>query len=389
MERRWRSERLGALQQSEIRRMTRECTRVGGVNLGQGICDLPTPPEVLEAAARAVREDRSTYSKYEGIDPLREQIAHKVREHNGLDPDPSREVVVTIGATGALASIVQSLLDPGGEVILFEPYYGYHLNTLRVGGLDARFVRLDPPDWRLERGMLEGALTERTRAVLVCTPCNPSGKVFTEEELQIVASFCQEHDLLAITDEIYEYIVYDGRRHRSLAALPGMWDRTATISGFSKTFSITGWRLGYVVAPAHLAEPVGLINDLFYVCAPTPLQHGVAEGMAALDASYYREMSDDYERKRDLFCDALERAGLTPHRPQGAYYVLADVSSLGFGGDDRAAAMHILETAGVASVPGSAFYSGSGGGDLTRFCYAKRWSVLEDAARRIEGLVRG
>lgn len=363
--------------------MTRECVRVDGINLGQGICDLPTPPEILEAASRAVLDDRSVYSKFEGVDPLREQIARKAREFNGLaQVDADRHVVTTIGATGALACTIQALFDPGDEIILFEPYYGYHLNTLRVGGCQASFVTLAPPGWEVTREQLEAARTDATRAVLFSNPTNPSGKVWSRQELETLAEFCQEHDLLAITDEIYEYIVYEGAEHISLASLPGMWERTVTISGFSKTFSITGWRLGLVVAAEHLAGPIGLINDLFYVCAPTPLQYGVAEGMANLDASYYEEMAADYQRKRDAFCAALDAAGLTPHVPAGAYYVLADVSRLGKA-TSKEAAMHILEAVGVASVPGEAFFVSDVGESLTRFCYAKDWAVLEAAIERL------
>jgi aminotransferase len=388
-EKSWRSERVSWLQQSEIRAMTRECQRVGGINLGQGICDLPTPPEVLEPTAQAVLADKSVYSKFEGIDDLREQVARKAREFNGIsEASADGNVVVTIGSTGAWASAVQALFNPGDEIILFEPFYGYHLNTLKVGGCVPKFVGLSAPGWEVRREDLEAACGPRTRALLFSNPTNPSGKVFTRAELEVIAAFCIERDLIAITDEIYEYIVYSGATHTSLASLPGMWERTITMSGYSKTFSITGWRLGTVVAPAHLAEPIGLVNDLFYVCAPTPLQHGVAAGIAALDASYYQEMSADYERKRDHFCGALERAGLTPHVPGGAYYVLADVSGLGEP-TAKAAAMRILEEVGVASVPGSAFFASDAGESLTRFCYAKDWDVLREASERIERLGRG
>lgn len=385
-ETRWRSDRTRHLTQSEIRRMTRECHRVGGINLGQGICDLPTPPQVLEAASDAVLADESVYSSFEGVAALRAQIAAKARGFNGLaEVDPDRHVVTTIGATGALACTLQALLDPGDEIVVFEPYYGYHVNTARVSGCPVRFVTLAPPDWALTEEALEEALGERTRAILFSNPTNPSGKVYSRDELELVAQVCQRHDLLAITDEIYEHIVYDGAAHVSLAALPGMWERTVTISGFSKTFSITGWRLGTVVAAEHLAGPIGLINDLFYVCAPTPLQHGVARGMAALEPSYYEEMAAEYQRKRDAFCASLTAAGLTPFVPDGAYYVLADVRRLGQP-SSKAAAMYILEQVGVASVPGSAFHASEAGESLTRFCYAKEWPVLEDAMARLDGL---
>lgn len=380
-----RSDRVGHLKQSEIRRMTRECTRVGGVNLGQGICDLPTPQEVLQAASQAVLSDLSTYSKYEGVDPLRAALADKALAYNKLSVDPDHEILVTIGATGALTCIVQALMNPGDEVILFEPYYGYHLNTLKVGGVHARFVTLTAPDWTVTREAVEAQITPNTRALLFSNPTNPSGKVWSRQELEIIADVCKDHDLLAITDEIYEYIIYGDAQHISLASLPGMFERTLTISGFSKTFSITGWRLGTVMGPAALVEPVGLINDLFYVCAPTPLQHGVAQGMRALTDGYYAEMARDYEAKRDAFCATLASVGLTPHVPAGAYYVLADVSNLNMA-TSREAAMHILETVGVASVPGSAFHISSAGESLTRFCYAKDWDTLGEAMRRLKGL---
>ncbi|WP_222615422.1 pyridoxal phosphate-dependent aminotransferase [Persicimonas caeni] len=380
-----RSQRVEFLQQSDIRRMTRECNLAGGINLGQGICDLPTPPEVLDEASKAVLADKSVYSKYEGIDELREALADKLHTHNKLDVDPDSDIVVTVGSTGAFASTIQGLFNPGDELMVFEPYYGYHLNTMRVGGVKPNFVTLEPPNWEFSAEKLEAALTPKTRGIVVNTPTNPSGKVFTREEMNTIAWFCQKHDLIAITDEIYEYILYDGREHISLASLPGMYERTVTISGFSKTFSITGWRIGYAVAPPELSEAIGLVNDLFYVCAATPLQHGVARGMARLDPSYYAEMAADYEKKRDMFCAALTEAGLTPYVPAGAYYVLADISPLGCD-TAREGAMKILEEAGVASVPGSAFYQSEAGESLTRFCYAKDWDTLEAAAERLSRL---
>jgi len=347
---------------------------------------LPTPAPVLEATAEAVLSDEvSTYSKFEGVDPIRAAIAEKYGWYNGLEIDPDRHVVTTIGATGAFNCTVQALFDPGDEFIIFEPYYGYHLNTMKVGGITPRFVTLEPPDWRIEREMLDAALTQKTRGIIICTPTNPSGKVLSRGELEVIADFCKENDLLAVTDEIYEFIVYDDAEHLSLATLDGMWERTVTISGFSKTFSITGWRIGSVVAHEDLAGPIGLVNDLLYVCAPTPLQHGVARGMRALQREYYADMAADYQKKRDTFCEALISAGLKPYIPHGAYYVLADITPLGCE-DDEAAAMRILEEVGVASVPGSSFFVSDIGKTLTRFCYAKRWPVLEDACERIARL---
>jgi aminotransferase len=241
---------------------------------------------------------------------------------------------------------------------------------------------LKAPEWTFEPEQLEDALTDKTRAVLINTPANPSGKVFGLNELEVIADFCKAHDLLAITDEIYEYMVFDEHRHISIATLSGMWERTVTISGFSKTFAITGWRLGYAAGPEHLMGPIGLVNDLFYICPPTPLQHGLARGMEILEDRYYEEMSEKYRRNRDLFCEALKVGGFEPSVPQGAYYILADISRLGCE-TSKEGAMMLLEKAGVASIPGDAFFASRGGRNLVRFCVAQPLSIIEEAAERI------
>jgi len=384
MARAWQNRHLADMQQSYIRRMTRECERVGGINLGQGVCDLPTPPEILTATSAAIQADRSMYSSFEGLPELRMQIARKLARHNGIEVDPATELVVTVGSAGAFACTCQALLNPGDEVIVFEPFYGYHVNTLRGLGLVPAFVPLARPDWGLDSERLAAAITPRTRAIIVNTPANPSGKIFSRPELEGIRDLCVSHDLLLLTDEIYEYIVYEDS-HLSPATIPGLRDRTITLSGFSKTFSITGWRLGYACAPRELAERIGLVNDLLYICAPTPLQHGLATGMAQLSEEYYRELARDYRAKRDEFCAVLAEVGLTPHVPAGAYYVLADVACLEQE-NAIAAAMHILETVGVASVPGSSFFNDSAGEGLVRFCYAKDWPVLREACERLRQL---
>ena len=376
--------RLQGLLQSEIRRMTRECERVGGINLGQGICDLPTPPLVRDGAIAAIRENRSTYSFAEGTAELRQAIAGKLQRDNGLRADPASEICVTVGASGAYAAAIHALLDPGDGVLLLEPYYGYHLNAAIVAGFTPEFLPLSPPDFALREDALEAAVTPRTRAVVLCTPSNPSGKMFSRDELSALARVAARHDLLVITDEIYEYIRYDGRPHVSPASIPGLSARTVTIMGLSKTFSITGWRLGYTFAPAEMTRAIGLVNDLYFVCAPTPLQLGAAAGFAA-PASYFQELQSGYQRKRDVICAALRRGGLPPIVPQGAYYVLADCSRLGFA-TSREAAMHVLETTRVASVAGSAFYRGAEGEKLLRFCFAKDDAVLEEACGRLAAL---
>ena len=364
--------------------MTRECERVGGLNLGQGICDLPTPPLVARGAIDAIEARKSLYSHPEGAVELRLAIAKKLARENGIVADPMREIVVTVGASGAFAATIHGLLDPGDGILLFEPYYGYHLNAAILAGLEPQFTELRAPAFALDEERLEAAIQPNTRAIVVCTPSNPSGKMFTESELAALARCAARHDLLVITDEIYESIRYDGRPHISPATIGDLWERTVTIMGLSKTFSITGWRLGYAVAPEPLARPITIVNDLFYVCAPTPLQHGVARGFEAPD-SFFDELIRDYSKKRDVLCDALDAAGMTPIRPEGAYYVLADVCGLGHA-TALEAALALLEESGIAAIPGSAFYRGETGEGLLRFCYAMEQEVVDEAARRLRAL---
>src|SRR5438445_640471 len=292
------SDRLRGLVQSDIRRMSRECDRVGGINLGQGICDLPTIPELVEGACDAIAANKATYSKFEGIDILRERISRKLERYNGLKADPAKEIVVTVGSSGGFLSAAMATLNAGDEVILFEPYYGYHLNTLTVLGFVPKFVPLVAPNWDIDFAALRAAFTPKTKAIVVCTPSNPSGKMFAREELEKIGAICREFNAWVFTDEIYEYIVYDGRKHVSIASIPSCRDVTITISGFSKTFSITGWRVGYAVADARIAGPIGLMNDLFAICAPTPLQSGrrscrrsELKGSFSVDAQLIRDVA--------------------------------------------------------------------------------------------------
>lgn len=366
---------------SEIRVMTLECEKVKGVNLAQGVCDTEVPLEVQQGAKRAIESGINSYTRAEGLAPIRQAIAEKMHRFNGLQCDPETEVIVHSGSTGAFYTACMALLDPGDEVILFEPYYGYHLNTLIAAEVTPAFVTLRAPDWKFSAEDLERAVTPRTRGIMINSPANPSGKVFTREELEWIASFAQRHDLFVFTDEIYEYFIYEGR-HISPATLPGMRERTITISGYSKTFSITGWRVGYSVCDKKWAQAIAYFHDLVYVCAPAPLQIGVAEGICKLPESFYSEIARDYLRKRDLLCETLKEVGLTPSIPKGAYYVLADASTLP-GRNSKEKAMALLHATGVATVAGSAFYHGSGGENLVRFCFAKNDSDLEEACRRL------
>jgi aminotransferase len=372
------SNRLRGLVQSDIRRMSRECERVGGINLGQGICDLPTIPELVEGACDAISSSKATYSKFEGIDVLRERIAKKIASFNGFEVDPAREIVVTVGSTGGFAAAALATLNAGDEVILFEPYYGYHLNTLKVLGVETKYVPLNLPDWSIDFDALRAAFGPRTRGIVVCTPSNPCGKVFTSEELRKIAELCREFNAWCYTDEIYEYIVYDGRKHVSMASIDR--DVTITISGFSKTFSVTGWRIGYVAADARVCASIGLVNDLFYVCAPTPLQWGIARALE-IGEDYYRNLAADYEKKRDMLASALSDGGFRPFVPEGAYYMLAEIPDEF--SDSRDAAMALIEEVGVASVPGPSFYASDRGDRLLRFCFAKDFAALEEACKRL------
>ncbi len=374
------SDRLRGLVQSEIRRMSRDCERVGGINLGQGICDLPTIPELVEGAVDAITGNKATYSKFEGIDILRERIAKKAAHYNGIKADPAKEIVVTVGSSGGFMAAAMATLNAGDEVILFEPYYGYHLNTLSVLGFVPKFVPLQSPDWSIDFDALRAAFTKKTKAIVVCTPSNPSGKMFTRQEIEKIGALCREFGAWIFTDEIYEYIVYDGREHVSPASIPSCRDLSITISGFSKTFSITGWRIGYVIADERVAGPIGLMNDLFAICAPTPLQWGVARALEIGD-DYYRNMAADYQKKRDMLAEALEEAGFKPSVPQGSYYMLAEIPKEFR--DDREAAQTLLESAKVASVPGTAFFAAEQGKRMLRFCFAKDFASLEEACKRV------
>ncbi|MDD3312985.1 aminotransferase class I/II-fold pyridoxal phosphate-dependent enzyme [Pseudodesulfovibrio sp.] len=379
------SRRRPLVAQSEIRNMTIECARVGGINLAQGVCDLPVPLPVVRGAAEAMAAGYNIYTRFDGLPALRQAIAAKQERFTGMRVDPDGEVVVSGGATGAFYAACLALLDEGDEVVVFEPYYGYHIVTMASLGIKPAFVTLEPPHWRFTAEDLERAVTARTRAIVLNTPSNPAGKVFTREELALVADFAASHDLFVFTDEIYEHFVFDGRAHVSPATLPGMARRTITISGFSKVYAVTGWRLGYAICDPEWALPIGHFNDLVYVCGPAPLQMGCARGLAELGDDYYAGVSADHQHKRDLFCAALADAGLTPHVPEGAYYALADVTSLP-GATAKERALHLLAKTGVACVPGSAFYRGPVGETLARFCFAKEMDVLEDAMARLRRL---
>lgn len=376
------NERMAQLGHSDIRAMTQACVEAKGLNMAQGVCDTPVPAVVLKAATQAMYDGQNMYSRFDGLSELRQALAVKLWRDNEIRADPETEITVSAGATGSFHAACLALLNPGDEVILFEPYYQYHISALLAVEAVPVTVKMQAPDWTFSSEAVEAAMTPHTKAIIVNSPGNPSGKVFTREELEAVARIATRHDLFVFTDEIYEYFLYDGRQHLSMASLPGMAERTITIGGYSKTFSITGWRIGYSVAVQRWAHLIGAMNDLLYVCAPTPLQAGVAAGICQLPAGFYRQLAKDYQAKRDQICAALAQAGLAPSIPQGAYYVLADATRLpGKTGKDRA--MHVLATVGVAGVPGEAFFSGPEGARFLRFSFAKTDDDLGEACRRI------
>jgi aminotransferase len=368
--------------QSEIRSMTVECDAVGGVNMAQGVCDTPLPEVVVEAAIKAIHDGFNIYTRMDGVTVLREAIAEKFARHNGLTVDPHKEVLVASGATGAMASACMALLDPGDEVILFEPFYGYHRSTLQSMKVESVVVPMPAPNWELDLDRLRAAISPRCRALVINSPSNPCGKVFTRKELEGIAELAIEHDLFVFTDEIYEYFIYHGQSHISPATIPGMAERTITISGFSKTFSMTGWRMGYLAASAKWMPAIAYFHDLQYVCAPSPFQYASAAGLRLLPDSFYQGLSSEYEAKRDKICDALTDAGLTPAIPAGAYYVLADASRVE-GATAPQKARNLLHATGVGAVAGSAFFEGGRGENLLRFCFAKQDADLDRAAKAL------
>ncbi len=379
------SELAPGAMQSEIRAMTTECDRIGGINLAQGVCDTPVPALVEAEAIAAMRAGHNIYTRLDGIERLRKAIAAKQQRDYGLRYDPETEVLVACGATAGLHAAAMALLNPGDEVLLFEPFYGYHVATLKSMRVKPVLVPLAEPDWALDTDALHAAITPRTRALILNTPANPSGKVFSRAELEAVAEVARAHDLFVLTDEIYEYFVYDGAKHISPATLDGMRERTIVMSGFSKTFSVTGWRLGYVTADAKWMAAMGYFHDLTYVCAPAPLQHGAAAGLEQLPPEFYAQVAINHQSKRERILAALRDAGMEPSVPAGAYYVLASASRLP-GKTAAEKARHLLAATGVASVAGSAFFRHGRGENLLRFCFAKKDHDLDEACARLRRL---
>ncbi|MCH8569407.1 MAG: pyridoxal phosphate-dependent aminotransferase [Balneolales bacterium] len=381
--------RTKGLKQSGIRAVTQMVNAYNGINLGQGICDLPTPEPIKSGAINAVNQDKSIYSYHSGISSLRSHVAQKFRSHNGISCEAEKNVMITNGSTGAFVAACLSILEPGDEVIQPEPYYGYHVQLLKLLGFTPVFVPLKQKDWRPDLAAIENAITPRTKAIVVTNPGNPAGTVWSEKELEGLLGIMKKHHIWAFTDEVYEYMTYDGHSHISLASLDSAFERTLTMTSFSKTFNMTGWRLGAAVGPEALIEKMGLINDLIYICPPTPLQYGLKEAFL-MDESYYDTLSAEYDRRRTLFCDSLKKAGFSFRRPEGAYYVFASFENIHRAGvpgfeNDLTACEQLIKETGIGSVPGSSFFSNPEDGRFwLRFCYAKDVAVLEDACERLE-----
>ena len=371
--------------ESVIREMTRLANQHGAVNLSQGFPDFAAPEEIKQAAARAVAADVNQYAITWGAKSLRDALVAKQQRFTGLRFDPEREVTVCCGATECMASVMLALVDPGDEVIVFEPFYENYGPDAILSGAVPRFVRLREPDWSFDPAELAAAFNARTRAVVVNTPNNPTGKVFSRVEMEQIAALCMKWDVVCVTDEIYEHILYDGAEHVSMAALDGMRERTVTISGLSKTWSVTGWRIGWCLAPADLTNAIRKVHDFLTVGAPAPLQEAAAVALA-MPQDYFRRLADGYRERREFLVPALVRAGFKPFAPRGAYYVMTDISGFGFP-DDVAFARWLVAEGGVAAVPGSSFYSDpAAGSQRLRFHFARKRETLEAAAERLQSL---
>ena len=389
----WISNKASQFTESVIRDMTRQAIRYGAVNLAQGFPDFATPEEIKRAAQKAIESDINQYAITWGAKNLREAIAEHTARFQGLKIDPETEITVCCGSTEAMIASLLAIVDPGDEVVIFEPYYENYGPDAIISDAKPRFVRLDPPqqengEWTFDRDRLRTAFNSRTKALIVNTPNNPTGKVFTRAELEFIRDLCVEFDVIAITDEIYEHIIYDGAKHISLATLEGMRDRTVTINGMSKTFSVTGWRVGWAIAPAVLTSAIRKVHDFLTVGAAAPLQ---AAGTMALRLpdNYFLALAAEYKTRRDLILPVLHEAGFKTYVPRGAYYVLTDIGHFGYA-DDVSFASFLVQEVGVAAVPGSSFYSNpKDGSQQVRFAFCKKEETLAEAGRRLAKLKLG
>src|SRR5262245_44382120 len=371
--------------ESVIREMTRLSDLHGGVNLSQGFPDFPAPASVKASAITAIQDDVNQYAVTWGAKPLRDAVAREFRRRYGLEVVADEQVTVCCGSTEAMMSTMMAIIDPGDEVVVFEPYYENYGPDAILSGATPRYVTLKEPDWHFDPDELAAAFNNRTKAIIINTPNNPTGKVFTTPELEAIASLCQKWDAIAISDEIYEHIIYDGLKHIPIATIEGMADRTVTINGLSKTYSVTGWRVGWTISPPSLTGAIRKVHDFLTVGAAAPLQEAGAVALGLPD-EYYAKLAREYQRRRDVMLDILERHHFVCVKPDGAYYIMTDISSFGFK-DDVEFARYLVKDVGVASVPGSSFYKTSNEGRTkVRFCFCKRDETLAEADRRLAKL---
>ncbi len=375
--------RVSGFTESVIREMTRLCQAHGAINLAQGFPDFDPHPMLKQAAARAIERGLNQYSTTYGDIRLRRAIARKMNQYNHVDCDEETEVTVTCGTTEGMIAALLAVLDPSDEVVIFEPFYENYGPDTILSGAKCRYVRLLEPRFEIDERALGEAFNRRTKAIIVNTPHNPTGRVFTRRELRAVSNLCQDYDAFAITDEIYEHIVYDGRKHVSIASLDGMQDRTVTISGFSKTYSATGWRVGYVVAEKALSSAIRKVHDFLTVCAPTPLQEACIRALQ-LPGSYYDSLREQYNQSRGILLQSLDETGFHCYRPEGAYYIWTGIKNTGFR-EDRKLAEHLITRIGVGSVPGSSFYHRPSDGKLNlRFSFSKKPRTIRRAAKKLQ-----
>jgi aminotransferase len=371
--------------ESVIRGMSIEAKIHGAVNLAQGMPDFPAPSAVKDAACRAIEADVNQYAVTWGAATLRQAISEHAAWHLGLNVDPETEITVTCGSTEAMLVSLLSTINPGDEVILSQPFYENYWPDCVLAGAAPRFVPVRPPSWRYDPDELAAAFNDRTKAIILCNPNNPTGHVMTREELETIAALCQKWNVIAITDEIYEHILYDGRRHLALAALEGMHDRTVTVGGMSKTYSVTGWRVGTILAPPVLTRAFRQMHDFVSIGAAAPLQEAGAVAYR-LPREYYDRLAHDYQARRDRLCNALIEIGFDLTPPEGAYYVMAGIEAFGTM-DDVEFARHLVREIGVAAVPGSSFFHDKAlGRGLIRFCFCKRDETLDAAIERLRTL---
>jgi aspartate/methionine/tyrosine aminotransferase len=371
--------------ESVIREMTRLNDLHGGVNLSQGFPDFPAPAAIKEAACAAINADVNQYAVTWGARPLREAVAREFTRRYRLPIVADEQVTVCCGSTEAMMSTMMAIIDPGDEVVVFEPFYENYGPDAILSGATPRYVTLHEPNWSFDPDELAAAFNEKTKAIIINTPNNPTGKVFTREELEAIAALCRKWDAIAISDEIYEHIIYDGLPHIPIATIDGMADRTVTINGLSKTYSVTGWRVGWTISPRTLTGAIRKVHDFLTVGAAAPLQEAGAVALGLPD-EYYARLAREYQRRRDVLLDILERHHFTCYKPDGAYYIMTDIRSFGFN-DDVEFARYLVKDVGVGTVPGSSFYKTSNEGRTKiRFCFCKKDETLAEADRRLAKL---